>query len=199
MARNRDPFTTAVRVLSERATGGAFLPRTPIVILSEAEALSLSTTPVREALAWLGGEGLIERSPGGGYIGLNMDPQNVAGRYRLRGLCVNQALQGAVALAALARTEPEPASALFSRLMRSGGDPVLIDVYDRVERQLAALVESERRTLGTTDDEGTALRLAIADGDPHKAVAAVEDYHRRRIEAVPLIVEDLLSHVPVGP
>lgn len=69
MARHRAPFTTALRTLTERVILGAFSPGKPIIILDEAHSLSLSTTPVREALAWLGGEGLIDRAPAGGYAG----------------------------------------------------------------------------------------------------------------------------------
>lgn len=69
MARHRAPFTTALRTLRERVILGAFSLGKPIIILDEALSLSLSTTPVREALACLGGEGLIDRAPAGGYAG----------------------------------------------------------------------------------------------------------------------------------
>ena len=88
MARNRDPFASALRTLRERAIAGAFSPGKPIIILDEAQSLGLSTTPIREALAWLGGEGLIERAPAGGYAGLRLDPAGRAGRSRLRLHCL---------------------------------------------------------------------------------------------------------------
>ena len=88
MARNRDPFAAALRTLRERVVTGVFSPGLSIIILDEAKALGLSTTPVREALAWLGGEGLIERAPAGGYSGLRLDAAGLAGRYRLRRHCL---------------------------------------------------------------------------------------------------------------
>ena len=193
MARNRDPFATALRVLSEQAVSGAFAPRASIVILSQAEALRLSTTPIREALAWLGGEGLIERSPAGGYVGLGMDPQQVAGRYRLRGLCLSQALHLAVGLPTLARCDGGSAEALFSRIMRSSADPVLIDAYDRVQRQLSALVESEQRILAEDGEGLVDIRKALSRDEVSNAVAAMAAYHRRRIEVAALIAEAFLE------
>lgn len=122
-----------------------------------------------------------------------MDPQQVAGRYRLRWLCLSQALHLAVGLPALARCDGGSAEALFSRIMRLGADPVLIDAYDRVQRQLSALAESEQRIL-TEDGEGLVdLRNALSKGEVSNAVAAMAAYHRRRIEVAALIAEAFLE------
>ena len=63
MIRKHDPFTLALDSLRARAEEGAFTPGAPVVIIDEARRLNLSTTPVREALGWLCGFGLIERAP----------------------------------------------------------------------------------------------------------------------------------------
>ena len=65
MAKSRDPFFKALDNIRERARAGGYAPGQSIVIVEEARRLDLSTTPVREALAWLCGEGLIERGRAG--------------------------------------------------------------------------------------------------------------------------------------
>lgn len=50
MARNRDPFTQALSSLRDRIQSGDLAGGTPVIVQDEARRLSLSTTPIREAL-----------------------------------------------------------------------------------------------------------------------------------------------------
>ncbi|WP_409018876.1 hypothetical protein [Brevundimonas vesicularis] len=183
MARNRDPFASALRTLRERAIAGAFSPGKPIIILDEAQSLGLSTTPIREALAWLGGEGLIERAPAGGYAGLRLDPASLAGRYRLRLHCLEKGLEGAVpGINATPHADP---TRLFRHIVAAAADPALVAVYDRVQATIERFARAEARLLG---DMPTALETVadlLANGQEPQAAERLRDFHERRISAAP--------------
>lgn len=52
---------------------GVYAPGAPVVIIEEARRPGLSPMPIREALAWLCGEGLMERAPRAGYLAPRLD------------------------------------------------------------------------------------------------------------------------------
>ncbi|MCQ4078953.1 GntR family transcriptional regulator, partial [Klebsiella pneumoniae] len=62
--RSRDPYNDALTALAAFAGSGRFGWGEPLVATALAAELELSQTPVREALARLAGEGLIEHRPG---------------------------------------------------------------------------------------------------------------------------------------
>lgn len=66
--RDRDPYHSALNALAGFAAAGRFGWGEPLVATALAEELRLSPTPVREALARLAGEGVIEHRPGRGYF-----------------------------------------------------------------------------------------------------------------------------------
>ncbi len=190
MARNRDPFASALRTLRERVIAGAFSPGKPIIILDEAQALGLSTTPVREALAWLGGEGLIDRAPAGGYAGLRLDAAGLVGRYRLRLHCLDRGLQGAAGrpLAGTATTAAD-ATQLFRHVVAGAADPALIATYDSVQATIERFSTAEARILGDMPGALEDIARLLAGGHASKAAAAIEAFHERRIGAAPLMTE----------
>ena len=55
--KRRDTFGLALNELRVRVRDGRAAPGTPLMVSDLAEELKLSPTPVREALAWLAGEG----------------------------------------------------------------------------------------------------------------------------------------------
>lgn len=178
MARNRDPFSLALQTLRRLASEGAFASDRPIIILDEAQRLRLSTTPVREALAWLGGEGMIERAPNGGYIGLRQDATSVAGRYRLRFCLLTAALaDGQDALVDWTPIETDSVEQLFSTLVRLRGDDVLWRAYERVARQLAWLAAAEAEVIPDYAQEVQALYLAVERGPD--LLTALERFHKK--------------------
>ncbi len=66
--RLHDPYHMALSALSGFAGEGRFGAGTPLVVTTLARELGLSPTPVREALARLAGEGVIDHWPGRGYF-----------------------------------------------------------------------------------------------------------------------------------
>lgn len=190
MARDRDPFVNALRTLRERTIAGVFSPGRPIIILEEAQALGFSTTPIREALAWLGGEGLIARAPAGGYAGLRLDAAGLTGRYRLRLHCLIAGLQGAALSLRLSGPAPFPdATRLFRHIVAGAADPVLIATYDRVQSTIERFAPAEARLLGDMPEALDEVLRHLAGGAVAEAADCLRRFHERRVEAAPLLAE----------
>lgn len=190
VAKARDPFLLALGSVRDRAELGCYAPGEPIVIIEEARRLKLSTTPVREALAWLCGEGLIERGPAGGFLAPRLDAAMIRSRHGFRLLCLTTSLDMTADLADRAPYRREIEDPLLDlghmleRLVRRAGNPVLANAFGRVGRQLAMLRNAEARVFGNLETEAAAI-LTAANGDLGKRI---EDYHHRRMEAATLLM-----------
>jgi DNA-binding GntR family transcriptional regulator len=192
MARNRDPFTQALSSLRERIHSGALRGGSPVIVQDEAERLRLSTTPVREALARLSGEGLVERAASGGYVAIRIDASAARDRYAMQGHYLRIALD--LNRRALGRVRPppppfdadEPLAAvrhLFASIVCSAGNHVLWDAYQRVSGQLDVLRELEPRLFDDLGDEATALFAAYRENLAPEFEAIAARYHDRRVNA----------------
>ncbi|MBB5745718.1 GntR family transcriptional regulator [Brevundimonas variabilis] len=191
MTRRRDPFHMALMTLRTYARSGMFAPGSPIVIAEEARRLRLSTTPVREALAYLYGEGLIERSPSGGYLAPRLDVALIRDRFAFRLHCleIGLALTTIIRVPPVAETTGAPdARARMDQLVRMAGNPVLAEAFQRVGCQLHVLLEPERRVFGDIDEEATSLVAALDHGDPQRILECLRTYHWRRIDAAGALV-----------
>ncbi|WGM45854.1 hypothetical protein KOAAANKH_00718 [Brevundimonas sp. NIBR10] len=198
MARNRDPFTLALQTLRRLAAEGAFAPDQAIIILDEARRLKLSTTPVREALAWLGGEGMIERSPNGGYKGLRQDAPSIRGRYRLRGALLVSAItdaQQAGDPGLLVASEAEGLNVFLAKIVRLRGDDVLWRAYERVARQLAWLASAEAEVVPGYAGEVEALDAAFRQ-EPASLAISIERFHHRLEDAAAAIL--MMARRPIN-
>jgi DNA-binding GntR family transcriptional regulator len=192
MARNRDPFTQALASLRERIQSGALAGGAPVVVQDEAERLGLSTTPVREALARLSGEGLVERALSGGYVTLRLDATAARDRWAMHAYCVRIAVEfNARALGAFRPPAPpfEPgrpivaANRLFSAIVCSAGNQVLWDAFRKVSGQLDLVRRYEAALFDDLSDEAMGLYAAYSEETAPVFAATVGRYHDRRIGA----------------
>jgi len=193
MTRRPDPFMMAFESLRSRAESGELVPGAQIIILDEARRLHLSTTPIREALAWLSGYGLIEQAPTGGYLMRRLDPARIRDEFAFRLLCLKMGLNGAGQVHGLGRgAEPAESSdrALRDHMLRAiqgTGNAALVEAYQRVTSQLAPLVAAEGRLF--MDQESEAAIVALFEKAPGSGLPeALAAYHDRRIEASALLV-----------
>ena len=194
MTRRPDPFMLAFESLRSRAESGEFVPGAQIIILDEARRLHLSTTPIREALAWLSGYGLIEQAPAGGYLMRRLDPARIRDEFAFRLLCLKMGLNGAGQVHGLGRgAEPAESSdrALRDHMLRAiqgTGNAALVEAYQRVTSQLAPLVAAEGRLFMDQESEAAAI-VALFEKAPGSGLPeALAAYHDRRIEASALLV-----------
>ena len=183
----------ALESLRSRAERGVFPPGRPVVIMDEARRLSLSTTPVREALVWLSGYGLVERSPTGGFLAPRLERAIVRDRFAFRLQCVIASLTtaGDVHGHELGRGGGDVAELNLAGHMlcavRRAGNAALIDAYVRVCRQLIQLEPAERSLFPDYQEEERSLAGLFAVGGEGLADGLMR-YHRRRIEAAPLLI-----------
>jgi len=195
LARRRDTFAAALASLRLRAARGEFVPGRSVVVVDEARRLRMSHTPVREALACLCGEGLIERSPSEGFLYPRLDVAVVRDRLRFRSTLLQMSVEvRALAGAGPGREALSPVTALhqeLARLVRAHGDAAVYDAYRRVSGQLAPLRTAERRILPDGEAEASALLAVLSTGDRSDRLSALEAYHARRIEAAPRLLLDL--------
>jgi hypothetical protein len=194
VTRRPDPFLMALESLKSRAENGDFAPGAPIVILLEAKRLGLSPTPVREALAWLSGYGLIERAAAGGYLMRRLDPARVRDDMSFRSLCLKISLNGAGQVHGGGRAPAlvdSPEQALREHLLRAvrdTGNGALIEAYLRISSRLAQLVTAERRLFADLEAEASAI-VALFQSPPGSGLPeALVAYHQRRIDAAALLV-----------
>lgn len=181
MGRDRDPFDRALTALRARLVRSGPLQGAPLLVTTLAGELGVSPTPVREALAWLAGEGVIARRSGG-YAAQVHDRQSLMRLYGLAGLLADAVLAEAplegAALAhlvvpegdALAELSAEPAS-------------ILDAVLARIQAQLAPFRAAEDSVLGVTDRTGiakTVTEVTWSDVGRRALRAQVRRYYRRR-------------------
>ena len=167
MTRIHDPFTLALESIRHAVVTGAYTPGRPIVIVDEARRLNLSTTPVREALAWLCGEGLVERAPAGGFLAPRLDGAAVRDCFAFRLLCLMASTEFAgIALAPLPNTSSKQRLAvLLNRVVQSQGNAVLASAFERVGEQLRGVADAERRVFYDWEAEVDAITSLEAGPD----------------------------------
>ncbi len=195
--RSRDPFGAVLETLRGQIRRGDIAPGEPLIVVDLARALALSATPVREALAYLAGEGLVDgrRGKGRGYATWRLGAADLADLYRLhatyaqfaigeaarRGssLQLRDGLRGDFAAAGGAGMLAVAAEGLFDRLAYASGSEAL----RRTQRALADRLHLPRlvevQVLGDLHEE--LHGLAELEKGGALLAQAVRTYHRRRI------------------
>ncbi|MBP7648225.1 GntR family transcriptional regulator [Phenylobacterium sp.] len=192
--RTRDPFGEALSELRMRLRQGELRPGAPLVVMDLAQSLGLSATPVREALAFLAGEGLIEgrRGAARGYLAGRLGSAEIADLYSLHGALTLHAAADAgrrgvsADLAPLAIEMPNSGAALaaasaqlFAALVRAGGNRTLARFHGVLADRLHPVRLAESGVLTEAAMELQALAAAQADGT--RLSHALRAYHRRRV------------------
>lgn len=211
MARNRDPFRQALSSLRERIQSGALAGGSRVIVQDEALRLSLSTTPVREALAHLSGEGIVERAASGGYVTSRLDAPAARDRYALRDHYVrlahamNQQALGSKRPPAPAFEAGDPGAAvdrLFECLICTSGNQALCEAFRRVGGQLIRFRALEPELFDDLEGEALDLYRLYEDERSSGFTSAVARYHDRRQSAAGALAALVWSvhrgHDPTG-
>lgn len=141
--RERDPFGTALSGL-RRALESGLAPGQHLPIGDIASALNLSTSPVREALSRLCGEGLIEDRRGQGYFTRTYPLEDIQGLLALERAHVRLA---AATTTTLPVAEDDVAvEAWIAGLMKDCSSHPLVESFDRVHQRLEPLRRLHGRT-----------------------------------------------------
>ncbi|WP_293400907.1 GntR family transcriptional regulator [Phenylobacterium sp.] len=192
MLRVRDPFSEAVCAIRRRVRAGRYVLGERLAITELALDLELSATPIREALARLAGEGLIEERRGQGYFAWRLDSVDLLELYALQELYLRFSLERSRAgsLSALKMEAWESAEEAFEDIVGWSANAALGRANRLLADRLAAPRLAEPFAFETQVDDLDALR---AGRDVDDLLAAVEAYHARRITAAGMIIPVLRS------
>jgi len=137
LSRDRDPFERTLDLLRRGLRAGDHGLGQPLNIKKLAAAMAVSSTPVREALARLSGEGLIERAQSG-YL---------TRRYDVGGLRELYQLDQVYALAAPIKGGKGEGTSTDPVALADAGDPGMEDYVASTEILLTVLSPQDSRTL----------------------------------------------------
>lgn len=192
--KERDAYQLAVSALVERIGAADAGWGAPLVVTDVAGDLGLSPTPVREALARLAGEGVIEHRPGRGYFTPSPAVEDIAELYRLHRRLVLWALEIPAFGTVGPRPLPEGSGGLeqsFARLVDAAGDGLLSRTFRRTLLQLRPVRAMEERLFGPEGDWPTLLDDALRRGDLADARRVCEDYHQSRSGKIGVVAQAL--------
>lgn len=188
-----EPFSTALSWLRERLQQGLLPPGSRITAVELADDLGLSTTPVREALSRLAGEGLVDDRRGQGYFVRPLSAADIADLYRMSLAELLIALEPRRAGRAQAEAVRDPPVArpdtsdpvaavesLFRGWVAASGSRLLIRAFRIVQIQLGPVRRLEALVLGDLGPEAQALRAA-ADLPRSERLSLLRHFHGARI------------------
>lgn len=190
-------LTQAMRaqiVLRERILAGDFAPGTRLLEVPMAEDLQISRTPVRDALARLAEEGLLDRAPGGGFVVRSFALADVLDALEVRGV-----LEGTAArLAAERGADPAPLAARVAALDRAfdiqagtvdlalyaEANAAFHDVLWRLAGSAILLRELDRAARLPFASPSAFLHESNRDAAFRRSLFTAQDQHRALAEAV---------------
>lgn len=190
----RDPYGAALGAMKRFAEAGRFVPGEPIVVTELAAEVGLSATPVREALACLAGQGLIERRRGRGYFYPSLTAAEIIDLFELQLAYLHAALtlypRGLAPLRkATVGVDPhDGVQALFDAIVIQSANSALILAHQRVVDRLKAVLKAER---GHDEADGTTVKTmveAIVQGRIPDLLGLLETYHERRCARAAILV-----------
>jgi DNA-binding FadR family transcriptional regulator len=188
----REPFGVALATVRARLREGRYARGDQLMITALAEELGLSATPVREALAWLAGEGLIEDRRGMGYFAWRPDAVDLIQILDLQQTLLNAALSypadPAAAFVPLAQADyVSQWEHAFEHLLARSGNLLLMRLLGGVADRLAPVRRVEARVLSGSEAELAELQALLAR---NAAVSPtwLAEHHSRRMDAAPALV-----------
>jgi len=203
MSRKReDSFKIALEALRAELRTGAHAAGARLTANEIAERLSLSQTPVREALSRLAGEGLLQDRRGQGFFVPSLTEHDLVVLFQLQLELLRIASEGdrsPLSAADLERLlsagaedgQPRNLMLASERLLRgfaAGSSSPLARHLARLHDQLAPIRLGEPQVLDGLADELGHLSQAIAGGRSQAIREALAGFFERRIRAAPALV-----------
>ena len=181
----RDPYHLALTALTQFAGGGRFGWGMPLVTTAVAEELGLSPTPVREALARLAGEGIIEHRPGRGYFAPSPSSSDIIELYELHRRLTNWAFVGsgsrdASPLGEKAGAPQERLERLFAQLVEASGNGALVRAHRRTAAQLRPIRVVEERVAPLSREVVDRMEVLLSQARLDLLAPVIEAYHNER-------------------
>jgi len=182
---------------------GEVSPGTPLRELALTEAMGVSRSTVREALAVLVNEGMATRAPNRGVYVTELDPESVRDVCRARAVLEAAGVRRWAEATEAAREAVRQALAAFTTAAQSDAGPAeLTAAHLHIHRSLVGLTESPR-LMALADALSAEMRLGLAKvdrirGNAHDQVnshrALVNLLERGDLDAATTELEDHLEH-----
>jgi DNA-binding GntR family transcriptional regulator len=199
------------RAIKANVIAYAFPQGRRIYLQPLADALGVSTTPVREALNCLAAEGLVIKAPRKGFIAMSLSRENLLGYYELTRLLLAKELAGldtaarrklpefepiAVVLYKLNRRVLSDANTLtaytgeiFSDIASLGGNAHVVRSIRHANDHLYYIRTVECRHLENVQSELMLTCELLLAGRYEDLQQAIHNYHDKRIATLPTMLE----------
>ena len=210
MAQNRDQFAFVLAALRQRLRGGAYVQGEPLTVNDLAIAWGVSATPIREALARLAGEGLLEDRRGRGYFAWRLDVSDLEDLYRSQNALTIAALSSLERCSASRAMAPGAAplelarparnrgtdavefwEAFTARVAQEAGHRFLLHAQERLADRLAPARRVEPAVLIESLGDLNGLVEAFNDRAWRQLAVDVQDFFSRRKSAAASIVDKM--------
>jgi DNA-binding GntR family transcriptional regulator len=199
-AKRADSFRIALDTLRDELRRGVHRAGARLTANDIASRLALSTTPAREALSRLAGEGLLQDRRGQGFFVTRLSEHDLALLFRL---------QRDLLLIVCDERSPRPgpdserrepgetrearppdavlASERLFRAFAGASSPTLARHLSRLLDQLASVRAMEARVLERLPEEFADLEETVTRGDPESIRRTLDAFFARRIQAAPAL------------
>lgn len=174
--------------LKQRLFSGVYRLRERLDVATLATDLSVSSTPVREALVRLASERLVTTRPSRGFFVRLWSEAELRALYEWRCLLLLNASPHRPPQTRARSDYPALVAEVFSMLAGDANEELRRAAANADDRLYAARV-AEAEVFGDLDDEWTGFLAVLAHGSESKRRRAINRYHDRRINKVRAIRE----------
>jgi DNA-binding IscR family transcriptional regulator len=197
---NRDQFAVVLTALRARVREGEWVEGEPLTVSDLAGECGVSPTPVREALARLAGEGLVEDRRGRGYYARRIDTVELVDLYRAQQMLCQAAVESGgcrspaavqsivCAPAAFLQSPVEAWEGLFDAVTRRANSPFLVGEQRRLADLLAPARRIEHLVLGEHADDVQPMTASLAACEWPAFTTALDRLLQRRLAAAEALV-----------
>lgn len=195
-------FERVHRELKRRLASGSLAPGSPLEPAILGPELAASITPVRDALHRLVGERLVEAPQHNGFHVPQPSEAVLRDLYSWNDQLLRLAARHmpAARADAVAPTKagdvPGATAGLFAQIARQSGSGEHLRAVEQLNDRLAACRLAEADVLPSLTAELEGLASCWLSGNRKELAGALTRYHRRRIAAVPQILESLCRPRP---
>lgn len=199
-------FERVYAALKQRLREGAYRPGQRLEPAALSDDLNASVTPVRDALHRLTGERLVEAPRHEGFRVPMLTETTLRQLYAWhRDLLLLALMSHRSAAAAHELTVDDAGShsslqerqnALFTALVRSGGNSEHVAALEALNERLQPVQQLEDRFLDATEQETREIVEALRADDRRALRRSLIRYHRRRQKIVPELLAALLEAKP---
>lgn len=180
----RDPYGDALKAIRDLLASGRFGWGEPLVVKDLSEEIGYSHTPVREALACLAGEGLIDRRRGRGYFFPALTAADVIDLWELEWAYIHAALQlhgpRTARLQKAGAVDAPGFEGLFSALAQGSGNAALADAHALITERLVPIRRGAETLRPDWAPDATDLISAARLGEAPLFLELFDAHHRQR-------------------